>query len=186
MPFEFSSFEIEGPALIVPKSFADNRGFFFESFKKSAFASAGIATEFVQDNHSHSVGNGVMRGLHFQRGEHAQAKIVRCTRGKIFDVAVDVRPHSPTFGRHVAVELSEENKHMLFVPRGFAHGFMTLSEHTDVQYKADNEYAPQSESGILWNDPALAIAWPMQDAILSPKDTLWPTLSQAHQQGVLL
>lgn len=171
--------DIEGLLIIEPRVFRDARGYFFESYSRRAFFEAtGQDVEFVQDNQAES-SYGVIRGLHFQKGEHAQAKLVRVIRGAVLDVAVDIRPGSPTYGRHVAVELSGDNFRQLFIPRGFAHGYAVLSEKALFHYKVDNPYCPQSEGAILWNDPALAIDWhlPPSAIILSEKDTLNPPLS---------
>lgn len=164
--------------IIEPTVFGDERGFFFESFHQSRFEQAiGYAVNFIQDNHSRSV-KGVLRGLHYQLPPHAQAKLVRCVQGEVFDVAVDIRQSSATFGKWVGVHLSAENKRQLWIPEGFAHGFVTLSESADFLYKTTNYYAAQSERSILWNDPELAIDWPLVGITpqLSAKDTqakLW-------------
>ena len=162
---------IEGVVIIEPKVFGDERGYFFESFSQREFEEKVCKTTFVQDNESKS-SYGVLRGLHFQKGEYAQAKLVRVVQGKVLDVAVDIRKDSPTFGQHVAVELSDENKRQFFVPRGFAHGFVVLSKEAIFQYKCDNFYAPEHEGGIAWNDPDLGIDWKIdiKDAVLSQKD----------------
>lgn len=166
--------------LIEPRVFGDARGYFFESFSAREFEEQVLHTRFVQDNESASC-YGVVRGLHYQRAPHAQSKLVRVIVGRVLDVAVDLRHGSPTFGRHVAVELSEDNHRQLFIPRGFAHGFAVLSERAVFQYKCDAYYAPQSEGGIAWDDPALGIDWrlPAEAVILSPKDTQRPTLAEA-------
>jgi dTDP-4-dehydrorhamnose 3,5-epimerase len=177
LPFAFTKTPLEGVLLIVPQTYEDERGFFMEAYSKSAFVGAGIAGEWVQQNHSRSV-RGVLRGLHFQKEPFAQAKLVRCTRGEVFDVAVDMRRHSPTFGKHVTVTLSESNKKLIYVPRGFAHGFLTESDIAEVQYGVDNEYAPDHEGGIIWNDPGLGIDWPTRNPTLSKKDASWPRISQ--------
>lgn len=169
--------ELSGLLLITPKRLGDHRGFFSETFRKDALAAAGFTAEFVQDNQSLSVETGVLRGLHFQTPPFAQDKLVRVLRGRILDVAVDIRKGSPTFGRHVAVELSADNWQQLLVPKGFAHGFCTLEPNTEVAYKVSNYYAPQCDKGLLWNDPALGIDWPVTDPILSDKDTRHPVLS---------
>ena len=170
--------EIEGAIIIEPKVFSDDRGYFFESFSQKEFEEKVCNTVFVQDNESKST-YGVLRGLHFQKMPYAQSKLVRVVKGKVLDVAVDIRKGSPTFGKHLAVELSEDNKLQFFVPRGFAHGFVVLSEEAIFQYKCDNYYVPQSEGGIMWNDPALNIDWqiPLEDVILSGKDKINPLLS---------
>ena len=182
MPFQFTKTRIPDVIIVKPKVFEDERGYFMETYKKRDFEEAGITAGFVQDNHSYSKKN-VLRGLHFQRPPHAQAKLVRCTRGAVYDVAVDIRRSSPTYGQWVAVILSETNKWMLYVPRGFAHGFLTLTGEAEVQYKVDNYYAPQAESGITWSDPDLAIPWPTDNPALSEKDKKWPTLKQLEQNN---
>lgn len=163
---------IKGVWIIEPQRFGDQRGYFMEAFKLMEFrAETGTDVEFVQDNESVS-SRGVLRGLHFQRGQWAQAKLVRVSQGRVLDVAVDLRPGSPTFGQHVAVELSDENARQLFIPRGFAHGFLVLSETAQFQYKVDNVYAPQSEATLRFDDPALGINWPIahEQMIISTKD----------------
>ena len=177
MPFEFVKTKIPDVILIKPKVFGDERGFFMETYKKEDFENAGIKGEFVQDNHSKS-SYGVLRGLHFQKEPYAQAKIVRCIKGVIYDVAVDLRKNSPTFGKWVGVILSEFNKHQLYVPRGFAHGFYVLSEVAEVVYKVDNKYAPDYEGGVIWNDEGIGIEWPIDEPILSEKDKKWPALKE--------
>jgi dTDP-4-dehydrorhamnose 3,5-epimerase len=162
---------------ITPRAFEDDRGLFMETYAKSAFEAEGIRGEMVQQNHSRST-RGVLRGLHFQRDPYAQAKLVRCSRGEVFDVAVDIRKGSHTFGRWVSQSLSESNRTMLYVPRGFAHGFQALSDVAEVQYSVDNPYVPDSEGGIAWNDPGLGIRWPISNPILSGKDAYWPRLDQ--------
>jgi len=184
MPFIFKQLEIPDVILIKPKVFGDERGFFMETYKKSDFEKTGIKGEFLQDNHSRSR-YGVLRGLHFQREPYAQAKIVRCIRGVIYDVAVDLRKNSPTFGKYVGVILSEYNKYMLYIPRGFAHGFLVLSGEAEVVYKVDNEYAPHSEGGLIWNDPDVNIPWPIEDPVLSEKDQKWPTLKELIERDDL-
>lgn len=182
MPFEFEKQKIEDVILIKPKVFGDNRGFFMESYKKSDFFAAGIDVEFNQDNHSKSV-FGVLRGLHYQENPYGQAKIVRCGRGRIYDVAVDIRPDSKTFGQYVKVELSEENKHMLYIPVGFAHGFVALSNEVELLYKASGEYNPQADRGILWNDSDINIDWEIDfEPILSEKDSKQPTLKEVFKK----
>lgn len=167
--------EIEGLYILEPRVYGDRRGYFFESYSKREFDREIGEVNFVQDNESCST-RGVLRGLHFQKGDHAQAKLVRVTRGKVLDVAVDIRKGSATYGKWVAIELSEENKRQFFLPRGMAHGFAVLSETATFQYKCDNYYCPESEGGILWNDPDLAIDWQLEDKeiILSDKDKLHP------------
>ena len=164
--------EISGVWILEPRVFGDARGYFMETWREEDFdAHVGRHVQFVQDNQSQSV-KGVLRGLHYQKGADSQAKLVRVIKGCVLDVAVDLRQDSPTFGKHVAVELSEENNRQLFIPRGFAHGFQVLSDEALFCYKVDNRYAPESECTIAYNDPKLAIEWPLQDAILSEKDTL--------------
>lgn len=179
--------DIEGPFIIEPEVFGDNRGYFFESYSKHKLESAYSAVfgrdfgvDFVQDNESFSR-YGVVRGLHFQKGEHAQAKLVRVVSGKVFDVAVDIRPGSETFGKYVPVVLSGEDKRQFFIPRGFAHGFAVLSETAVFQYKCDNYYCPSSEGGIIWNDPAIGIEWPLpeRDMVFSEKDLRHPGLDES-------
>ncbi len=170
MPFEFIKQVIPDVILIKPQIFGDNRGSFMETYKKSDFAKNGIITDFVQDNHSRST-KGVLRGLHYQEAPFAQAKLVRCIKGRIYDVAVDIRKDSPTFAKYVKVELSEENKHMLFIPEGFAHGFVVLSDCAELIYKTSREYAPQADRGIFWADEDINIDWGIDfEPILSEKD----------------
>ena len=167
--------EIEGVVILEPQVFEDDRGYFFESYSKSKMAEAGVDCDFIQDNQSKS-SYGTIRGLHWQSGQFAQAKLVRVLEGVVLDVAVDLRPNSPTYGKHVAVELSAENKRQLFVPRGFAHGFSVLSATAVFAYKCDNLYNKQSEGSVRYNDADLAIDWKvdMQKAILSEKDKVSP------------
>lgn len=169
--------EIKGVYIIEPKIFGDNRGYFFESFSQREFESVIGPVTFVQDNQSRS-SYGVVRGLHFQRPPHAQAKLVRVVKGKVLDVAVDLRNDSPTFGKYVAVELSDENHRQVFIPKGFAHGFSVLSEEAVFQYKCDEYYAPESEAAIAWDDQDLNIDWkvPAEDVVLSAKDRNHPSL----------
>ena len=173
---------ISGVFIVEPKVFGDPRGYFFESFAEEWFRQNIADIHFVQDNESRST-YGVLRGLHFQKPPFAQAKLVRVVLGRVLDVAVDIRPHSPTFGQYVAVELSEENKLQFFLPRGFAHGFVVLSNEAVFQYKCDNYYAPQAEGGILWNDPTLNIDWqiPPESILLSEKDKKHPTFREFAQ-----
>ncbi len=168
--------DLQGVFLIEPDVHRDSRGFFVESYSVESFAKGGIGVTFVQDNHSLSVAKGVLRGMHFQLPPHAQSKLLRATRGAIYDVVVDLRTASPTFGQWRGFELSADNFRQLFVPAGFAHGFCTLSENTEVQYKVDRHYAPASDAGIRWNDPDIAIAWPVADPVLSGRDSAWPLL----------
>lgn len=180
MPFEFQRLEIPEVVLIRPRVFADERGFFMETFKLSDFERFGIKEHFVQDNHSSSI-RGVLRGLHYQSEPRAQGKLVRCVRGRIFDVAVDLREGSPTFGRWVGVELSEENRDMLYVPAAFAHGFVVTSERAEVIYKCTEEYSPENDRGIIWNDPHLGIRWPVRNPLLSAKDMANPPFREAEK-----
>lgn len=167
--------------VLLPNVFKDKRGYFLESFNDSKFKeSTGLNVNFVQDNESFS-SKGVLRGLHFQKGEFAQAKLVRVIKGEVLDIAVDIRPKSPTFGEHFSIVLSEKNKKQLFIPRGFAHGFLVLSDTAIFSYKCDNYYKKSSEGGIIYNDPTLNIDWqfPEEDLIISEKDKLLPTLNVA-------
>ena len=168
---EYRKTEIEGVFIIEPRVFGDERGYFFEAWKRQEFEENIGKVNFIQDNESKSV-FGVLRGLHYQKGELSQAKLVRVISGRVLDVAVDLRKDSPTFGKHVAVELSGDNKRQFFIPRGFAHGFLVLSDEAVFTYKVDNPYAPQAEASILWNDADLAIDWPLSEEklILSQKD----------------
>lgn len=168
--------------IIEPKVFGDARGYFFESWSQREFDAAVRPVRFVQDNESMSR-YGVLRGLHFQKGEHAQSKLVRVNKGRVLDIAVDIRRGSPTFGKHVAVELNGEDHRQLFIPRGFAHGFAVLSEVAVFQYKCDNFYAPEAEGAVIWNDPALGIDWqiPEKDILLSDKDRRHPLLCDAPE-----
>lgn len=168
---EYEETNIKGVWILTPKVFNDNRGYFFEAWKKSDFEAHVGKVDFIQDNESKS-SYGVLRGLHYQKGEFSQAKLVRVIKGKVLDVAVDLRKSSPTFGKHVMVELSEDNKRQLFIPRGFAHGFLVLSPEAIFTYKVDNIYAPAHEASIRWNDPQIGINWPIdqKDVVTSPKD----------------
>lgn len=177
MPFEFIRCELEDVILVKPKIFGDNRGFFMESYKKSDFIQNGIDIEFNQDNHSKSTAR-VLRGLHYQESPYAQAKLVRCSKGRIFDIALDIRPKSKTFGKYVKVELSEENKCMLFIPEGFAHGFVVLSDEAELLYKASGEYNPQADRGILWSE----VDWEIDfEPSLSDKDKNQPKLKEVFK-----
>lgn len=173
--------ELEGVLILEPRIFTDGRGYFFESYNQREFeAKTGLTINFVQDNESYS-SYGVLRGLHFQKGEFAQSKLVRVIEGRVLDVAVDIRRGSPTFGKWTAVELSGENHRQFFIPRGFAHGFSVLSPTARFQYKCDNFYAPAQEGAIAWNDPDLAIDWklPAPDVLLSEKDSRHPLLKDS-------
>lgn len=171
---------IKGVYIIEPRIFEDARGYFFEAWKQEEFNAHVGAVDFVQDNESKS-SYGVLRGLHYQKGEFSQAKLVRVIKGRVLDVAVDIRRSSPTFGRHVMVELSEDNKRQFFIPRGFAHGFLVMSEEAIFTYKVDRPYAPQAEAGIRWDDPELDLHWPIApgDVLLSEKDLKAPCLRDA-------
>lgn len=177
---EYKETKIKGVFIIEPRVFDDARGYFFEAWKKEEFEQNVCPATFVQDNESKS-SYGVLRGLHYQKGDFSQAKLVRVIKGKVLDVAVDLRRSSPTFGQHVMVELSDENKRQFFIPRGFAHGFLVLSEEAIFTYKVDNVYAPQAEASIRWNDPALGIEWPIdpKDVLTSEKDLKGKTLAEA-------
>lgn len=173
---------VQGVFVIEPKVFGDSRGYFYESFKQAEFDEhIGQHVEFVQENQSKS-SKGVLRGLHYQKGDASQAKLVRVVKGAVLDVAVDIRKSSPTFGKYVAVELSEENNRQLFIPRGFAHGFLVLSDEAVFTYKVDNVYAPHADAGIMYNDPQVGIEWPKLDCdfLLSEKDTKHPLLKDAE------
>jgi len=177
---EIESLPIDGVLLLTPKMFRDERGFFSESYSKKSAAEHGIELEFVQDNHSYSERRGTVRGLHYQEPPFAQAKLVRCVRGAMMDVVVDMRRGSPTFGRWASATISAENRLQIYVPIGFAHGICTLEPDTEVLYKASNFYSPEHDRGVLWNDPALAIDWPVgsDQAQLSDRDKLQPPLEQ--------
>ncbi|MDY4487195.1 MAG: dTDP-4-dehydrorhamnose 3,5-epimerase [Candidatus Limivicinus sp.] len=170
---------IEGVVIVEPEVHGDSRGFFLESWSRRDFEQAGLPYDFVQDNHSFSAVKGTLRGVHFQRGEWSQAKLVRCVRGAIRDVAVDLRPESPTYKQWVAVELSAENKRQLLIPRRMGHGFVTLTDEVDFLYRVDNFYAPEHEGGIRWNDPELKIDWGVENPVLSAKDQISPFLKDA-------
>lgn len=178
---EYIETAIKGVYVIEPKVFQDARGYFMEAWKQAEFEQNIGKVSFVQDNESKS-SFGVLRGLHFQKGEYCQAKLVRVIKGRVLDVAVDLRKSSPTFGQHVMVELSEENKRQFFIPRGFAHGFLVLSDEAIFTYKVDNVYAPQAEAGVRWNDPQLNIEWPIDPAqvLTSEKDLKLPSFADAY------
>jgi len=181
----FHTTEIQGLIIIEPQLFGDSRGYFFEAYNQQVFKGAGIDFHFVQDNQSSS-GYGVIRGLHYQLSPYAQTKLIRVLEGTILDVAVDIRKGSPTFGKIFAIELSAENKKQLFIPAGFAHGFSVLSNKAEILYKCDNFYNKESEGGILYNDPALAIDWqiPAGKEIVSDKDKALPTLANCRNNFV--
>ncbi len=178
LALQVESLEIPGVLVITPRQFGDERGFFSETYNKRVLAEQGIEGDFVQDNHSLSAVKGTIRGLHFQIPPRAQAKLVRVVRGAVFDVAVDLRKGSPTFGRHVSMVLSKENWSQMFVPVGFAHGFCTLEPDTEVLYKVTEYYSPEHDKGLLWNDPRLAVDWPVgpAEAMLSDRDRTLPGL----------
>ncbi|MDB5466497.1 MAG: rfbC [Phenylobacterium sp.] len=170
--------------LITPRRHGDARGWFAETWSRRSLAEAGVEADFLQDNQAYNARKGTVRGLHFQQAPHPQAKLVRVVRGAIYDVAVDVRPGSPSFGRWVGAQLTAEGGEQLFVPRGFAHGYCTLTDDCELLYKVDGLYAPQTEGGVLWNDPDLAIDWPLAgEAVLSDKDKLLPTLRDMPPPG---
>ncbi len=170
--------KLDGVVIIEPDVFGDKRGFFMESWNKKKMSELGLEYDFVQDNHSKSMVKGTLRGIHFQKGDKAQAKLVRCVKGAVLDVAVDLRKNSPTFKQWVGVELSEENKKQLLIPRGFGHGFVTLTDDVEFLYKADNYYAPEAEGGIRWNDPDIGVVWGVENPILSEKDKVNPLLKE--------
>ena len=173
--------KLDGVVIIEPEVFGDNRGFFMESWNKKKMVEAGLDYDFVQDNHSKSTVKGTLRGIHFQKGNKAQAKLVRCVKGAVLDVAVDLRRNSPTFKQWVGVELSEENKKQLLIPRGFGHGFVTLTDNVEFLYKADNYYAPEADAGIRWNDPEIGVEWGIENPILSEKDKKNPFLKECRE-----
>jgi len=183
MPFQFKRLEIPDVILVETQLFTDDRGYFIETFKESDFINNGISTKFVQDNFSHSI-KGVLRGLHYQKNPKAQAKLVSALRGKIFDVAVDIRKNSPTYGKWVSAILSEENHCLLYIPEGFAHGFCVLSKEADVLYKVNQEYSQENEMGIMWNDPEINIGWPTNQPILHKKDLHFPLLKDIYNNFV--
>lgn len=188
--FTFRRTKLAGVIVVEPKIYGDERGYFMETYKRCDFVKGGIAARFVQDNQSHSV-KGVIRGLHFQK-RFPQAKLIRVLAGRIFDVAVDLRPESPTYGQWDGVVLSAENRRQVFIPRGFAHGFRVLSEAADIAYKCDDVWHPEDEGGLLWNDPALGIAWPATEGetafeersvVLSEKDRGYPRFDKSLQNN---
>ncbi len=176
---------LDGVLILEPKVFGDARGWFMETWSARKFEAAGLNFNFVQDNQSYSAQRGTLRGLHYQTAPFAQAKLVRCTRGKLLDVAVDIREGSETFAKWVAVELTAENKKQLLIPRGFAHGFLTLTDDVEIQYKADNFYAPNCDGNIIWDDEEIKIDWPFAPTILAEKDAKAPTLRERLQRGEL-
>ncbi|WP_338432708.1 dTDP-4-dehydrorhamnose 3,5-epimerase [Clostridium tyrobutyricum] len=179
--FKFVNTEIKGVYIVETKVFGDNRGYFMETYNYNDFKEAGLDMEFVQDNQSKST-KGVLRGLHFQK-KHSQGKLVRVTRGKVFDVGVDLRDGSETYGKWVGVVLSEENKKQFYLPKGFAHGFVVLSDEAEFCYKCTDFYHPEDEGGLIWNDPDIGIKWPLDgidNIIFSDKDKLWPRLKDLN------
>lgn len=173
--------KLDGVVIIEPDVFGDNRGFFMESWNKEKMEDVGLFYNFVQDNHSKSTVKGTLRGIHFQKGDKAQAKLVRCVKGAVLDIAVDLRKNSPTFKQWVSVELSAENKKQLLIPRGFGHGFVTLTDDVEFLYKADNYYAPEADAGIRWNDPDIGVEWGVENPILSEKDKKNPFLKDSKE-----
>ncbi|MCA1041609.1 dTDP-4-dehydrorhamnose 3,5-epimerase [Bacillus infantis] len=172
--------DLEGVKVIEPTVFGDYRGWFMETYNKAKFLEIGLDLNFVQDNHSFSAAKGTLRGLHYQLNPKAQTKLIRCTKGAIFDVAVDIRKNSPSFSKWFGIELSDENKKQLLVPKGFAHAFITLTDNVEVQYKVDELYSPENDRGIIWNDPEIGIEWPIDiTPILSEKDQKAPLLKYA-------
>lgn len=178
MGFIFEKKEIEGLLVVKPQVFGDDRGFFMETYKVSEFKKNGVDIDFVQDNHSKSSKN-TLRGLHYQLNPKAQGKLVRCIKGSILDVAVDIRKNSVTYGKYIKVILSEENKNMFWIPPGFAHGFLSLEDNTEIQYKCTQEYSPENDACILWNDSEIGIDWGIDNPILSEKDKNAPLLKDA-------
>lgn len=178
VPFTFRKLDIPDVILVEPRVFPDDRGFFLELYKHSDFLSSGIPDHFVQDNYSSS-SKGTLRGLHYQKTPHSQGKMVRCIKGEIYDIAVDLRKGSPTYGKWVGQILSEENFLMLYIPEGFAHGFLVTSDTADVLYKCTAEYSPEYDRGILWSDKDIGITWPITDPLLSGKDSELPLLKEA-------
>lgn len=181
----FTKTNLEGVLVIEPKVFGDHRGWFMETYNKENFVETGLNINFIQDNQSFSATKGTLRGLHYQLSPKAQTKLVRCTKGSIFDVAVDIRQESPTYGQWFGIELTAENKKQLLVPKGFAHGFMTLTEDVEVQYKVDEYYAPECDRGIIWNDPTIGVEWPINiQPVLSEKDEKAPSFQNAENNFV--
>ena len=185
MPFQFQRLAIPEVMLVTTAAFEDARGLFVETYKRSEFAAHGIAGPFVQDNYSHSSSRGVLRGLHYQAAPRVQGKLVFAVRGAIFDVAVDIRRESPTYGRWVGAELTADTRRMLWVPPGFAHGFCVLSEGADVIYKCTDEYALELECAIRWDDPEINISWPVDHPVLSAKDAAAPLLRELAHEDLL-
>ncbi len=184
MPFSFQPTTLPGVIVVKPRIFEDERGFFLESYKRDDFIAAGITDSFVQDNHSFST-RGVLRGIHFQYAPHAQGKLVRTIDGTVWDVAVDLRPDSATFRKWIGVELDSAEGTMLYIPAGYGHAFVVLSEKVHVLYKCTAVYAPQADGGVRWDDPDLAIEWPIEDPVVSGKDAGLPSLAELLQAGRL-
>lgn len=185
-PFNFKRFdELPEVVTVEPQTFNDERGWFMEAYRKSEFSRQGITADFVQDNHSYSIGKGVLRGLHFQKQPRGQGKLVRCVVGEIFDVAVDIRKGSPTYAKWVSATLSAENRRMIWIPVGFAHGLLTITDATEVEYKVTAEYSSEHDRGIRWNDPEIRIEWPIRNPILSRKDAEAPLLKDADNNYAL-
>ena len=178
---KFTPLGIPGIISIEPRVMQDGRGYFFEWYRRDLFSQNGIAENFIQDNESKS-SRGVLRGLHYQIEPRAQAKLIRVTHGKVLDVVLDIRPSSPTFGKHISLILDGSKKQVLYVPAGFAHGFCTLEDETEFLYKVSDFYAPEQERGILWNDPDLGIPWPKMDYVISPKDQKYPRLHEVFKK----
>lgn len=176
---EVKETKLEGVLILSPKVFGDNRGWFTESWSKRTMLDLGLEYDFVQDNHSYSANIGTLRGLHFQSNPKAQAKLIRCTQGAIMDFAVDIRKGSPNYGQWISEELSEGNKKQLLIPSGFAHGFITLTDDVEVQYKADEYYSPKHDGGFAWNDPSIGVNWGIENPILSEKDKNAPLLKDS-------
>lgn len=183
MPFQFHRLRIPDVILIEPKVFSDVRGFFIETYKKSEFKANGIPNNFIQDNYSHST-KGILRGLHYQKQPQAQGKLITVLKGKVFDVAVDIRKGSPTYGQWIGVTLSDNKVQMLYIPVGFAHGFCVLSDEVDFIYKVTAEYAAELDRGIIWNDPTINVEWPIENPLLSAKDKRLPFLHDADSDFV--
>ena len=181
MGIKITETSIPGLIIIEPQVFGDHRGFFMESWNKRTMEEAGLFYNFVQDNHSSSTVKGILRGIHFQYGDKSQAKLVRCVRGVVLGVAVDLRKDSPAYKKWYAIELSEENQKQFLIPRGFGHGFVTLTDNVEFMYKADNYYAPEADGGIRWNDPTLAINWGIENPILSEKDKTAPLIDTIEE-----
>ncbi|MEK3985230.1 dTDP-4-dehydrorhamnose 3,5-epimerase [Paenibacillus sp. FSL K6-3166] len=182
---KFTPTELEGVLIVEPAVFGDHRGWFMETFSEAKFQEQGLQLEFVQDNQSFSATKGTLRGLHYQINPKAQTKLVRCTKGAILDVALDIRRGSPSYGKWFGIELTADNKKQLLIPKGFAHGFMTLTDDVEVQYKCDELYAPECDGGILWNDPEIGIEWPIDiEPVLSAKDERAPLLKNSSHNFV--